>query len=128
MAPEPAPCDGGASFAASHSAGLDRRTGSSAEHGSLSSPRSNARRHLNTWFAFTPCARATCATLAPGSSVNCTICRFSATDRHLRTRPSALTSTPCIMMRSSTQELHCARGELRTLTYELGIPRTLTYG
>jgi len=53
---------------------------------SASSPRSNDRRHLNSWFAFKPCARATSATLAPGSIVNCTICRFSDTDRHLRTR------------------------------------------
>ena len=30
-------------------------------------------RQLKTWLAFTPCARATSATLAPGSSVNCTI-------------------------------------------------------
>jgi hypothetical protein len=48
-------------------------TGMSAILGSLSSPRSNPRRHLKTWFAFTPCARATSATLAPGFSVNCTI-------------------------------------------------------
>ncbi len=40
---------------------------------SKSSPRSKARRHLNSWFAFKPWARATCATLAPGSIVNCTI-------------------------------------------------------
>jgi len=32
---------------------------------STNSPRSKARRHLNTWFAFSPCARATNATLAP---------------------------------------------------------------
>jgi len=31
------------------------------------------RRHLNTWFAFKPCTRATSATLTPGSIVNCTI-------------------------------------------------------
>jgi len=56
---------------------------------STNSPRSKARRHLNTWFAFSPCARATNATLAPGSNVRFTICRFSATVRHLRTRRSA---------------------------------------
>jgi hypothetical protein len=43
---------------------------------------------LNTWFAFTPCALATSATLAPGSNVSSTIRRFSATDRHRRTRRS----------------------------------------
>jgi hypothetical protein len=34
---------------------------------------------LNTWLEFTPLARATNATLAPGSNVNRTIRRFSAT-------------------------------------------------
>ncbi len=49
-------------------------TGSSnAEHDYVSWPRSNARRHLKTWLAFKPCARATSATLAPSSIVNCTI-------------------------------------------------------
>ena len=38
------------------SRGLPTVTGTSATLGSLSSPRSNARRHLNTWFAFTPWA------------------------------------------------------------------------
>ncbi len=52
---------------------LSTVTGTNATLNSLSSPRSNARRHLNTWFAFTPCARATSATLAPGFSANCTI-------------------------------------------------------
>ncbi len=32
---------------------LDSVTGISAAHDSISSPRSKARRHLNTWFAFT---------------------------------------------------------------------------
>ena len=36
------------------------------EESSVNSPRSNARRHLNTWFAFTPLTCAICATLAPG--------------------------------------------------------------
>jgi hypothetical protein len=52
---------------------LEMVTGTRAAHGSISSPRSNARRHLNSWFAFTPCARATSATLALGAIVNCTI-------------------------------------------------------
>ena len=56
---------------------------------SLSSPRFSARRHLNTWFAFTPCARATSATLAPGSKVSSAIRRFSDTVRHRRDRPSS---------------------------------------
>src|SRR3974390_1668787 len=43
------------------------------------SPDSKARRHLNTWFAFTQCARATSARLASGSNVNCSICRFPDT-------------------------------------------------
>ncbi|SRR6266436_5922771 len=38
----------------------------------------------HTWLAFTPCARATCATDAPGCNVSSTIRRFSATDRRLR--------------------------------------------
>src|SRR5581483_2685391 len=33
---------------------LDTATGINAAHGSLSSPRSNARRQVNTWLAFTP--------------------------------------------------------------------------
>lgn len=59
--------------------------------------RSKARRHLNTWFAFTPWALATAATLAPGSIVNCTICRFSDTDRHRRTRRPEPTPTASTM-------------------------------
>jgi hypothetical protein len=49
-----------ARIAVSHEA--DTVTGSkpaNAAPGSDSSPRSKARRHLNTWFAFTPCALAT---------------------------------------------------------------------
>src|SRR5271165_1738496 len=49
-------------------------------------PLSNKRRHLKTWFAFTPCTRAISATLAPGSIVNRTIATFSETDRRLLTR------------------------------------------
>src|ERR1035437_3828401 len=49
-------CAGASCVTASH--GADIVTGSNAlvpeQEGSVSSPRSNARRHLNTWFAFTP--------------------------------------------------------------------------
>jgi hypothetical protein len=38
--------------------------------GSTSSPRFSSWRHRKSWFAFTPWARATCATLAPGSNVS----------------------------------------------------------
>src|ERR1039458_5916950 len=82
----------------------DNVTGSKAVDaaaGSTSSPLSKARRHLNTWLAFTPLARATNATLAPGSNVNSTIRRFSATDRHLRTRRSATAISDCTMTISS---------------------------
>jgi hypothetical protein len=68
---------------------LNRGKPVDAASGSDSSPRSKARRHLKTWFAFTPCDLATSATLAPGSNVSATIRRFSATDRHLRARCSA---------------------------------------
>ncbi len=37
--------------------------------GSLSSLHFRGQRHLKTWFAFTPCARAISATLAPGTNV-----------------------------------------------------------
>ena len=80
---------------------LDTVTGSRAAYGSVSSPRSNARRHLKTWLAFKPCARASSATLAPGSMVNCTTWRFSDTDRHLRTRRPGPESFVCAMGRCS---------------------------
>jgi len=67
-------------------------TGSKAVAGeacSANSPLLKARRHANTWLAFTPCARATNATLAPGSNVNSTMRRFSETERNRRARPSA---------------------------------------
>jgi hypothetical protein len=44
--------------------------------GSTNSPCLKARRQLNTWFAFTPLANATCATLAPGSKL-CSTCAAS---------------------------------------------------
>src|SRR5258705_7096086 len=90
------------SMAISHDA--DNVTGSNAVDataGSTSSPLSSARRHLNTWLAFTPLARATSATLAPGSSVNSTIWRFSAAERHRRTQRPELTSPTSTMSRSS---------------------------
>jgi len=79
----------GSRISASHAD--DTVTGSKAvaeAAGSANSPLLNARRHANTWLAFTPCARATNATLAPGSNVSSTMRRFSATERHLRTRRS----------------------------------------
>jgi hypothetical protein len=45
-----------------------------------SSPCRYCRRQANTWFAFTPCARATRATEAPGSKVSSTTRRFSSTE------------------------------------------------
>ena len=56
-----------------------------------SSPRWYCRRQVNTWFALTPCARATRATDAPGCSVSSTIRRFSSTER--RRRRSTLLTT-----------------------------------
>ena len=92
----------------------DNVTGSNAVDawaGSTSSPLSSARRHLNTWFAFTPLARATSATLAPGSNVNATIRRFSATDRHRRIRRSATPISDCTMTTSSRlSSRQCQRG------------------
>ena len=65
---------------------------------SFSSPRFSARRHLKTWFAFTPLARATTDTLAPGSNVSSAIRRFSDNVRQRRigrpeTSSSATTMT-----------------------------------
>jgi hypothetical protein len=48
---------------------------------STNSPRLKARRHANTWFAFTPLISATFATLAPDSRLCSTIRRFSAIER-----------------------------------------------
>jgi len=95
---------------------MDTLTGSSAAYGSASSPFSNERRHLKTWLALTPYERATLATLAPGSIVSCTICGFSATDRHLRDRRPEATSSAYTMHRWSRQIRHRARGIRRTLT------------
>ena len=96
-------------------------TGISAEQGSVSSPRSNARRHVNTWLAFTPCARATSATLAPGFSVNFTISSFSETDRHRRTRRPEFISNSSAMSRSLRLTLSTARRG-RAYAYELFVP------
>src|ERR1700691_6781593 len=51
---------------------------------SPSLPATYSRRHPNTWFALTPCARATRATDAPGASVSSTTPRRSATLRRRR--------------------------------------------
>src|SRR3569833_1138655 len=88
---------------------FDTLTGISATLDSLCSPRSNARLHLNSWFAFMPCARATSATLAPGLNVSCTIASFSEAVRHRRTRRPVLTK-PSAMCRSSPATLSAARG------------------
>ena len=44
-----------------NSLGAATVTGSNAAQDSINSPRSNSRRHLNTWFAFKPCTLATSA-------------------------------------------------------------------
>jgi hypothetical protein len=78
------------------SSSAEIETGSNAvvlPEASSNRPLSNKRRHLNTWLAFTSCARAISATLAPGSIVNRTIAAFSETDRRLLTRrPGPATS------------------------------------
>ena len=79
--------------------------------GSFSSPRFSARRHLNTWLAFTPLARATSATLAPGSNVSPAIRRFSDTVRQRRTgrtdpASSATPMTSCSALHTDS----CQRG------------------
>jgi len=89
---------------------LDTLTGISAAQDSFSSPRSYARRHLNSWFAFMPCARATSATLAPGLNVNCTIASFSEAVRQRRTRRTVL-NNPSAMCRSLPSALRVARRE-----------------
>ncbi len=62
------------------------RTGSNFMAGlrSPSLPATYSRRHPNTWFALTPCARATRATDAPSTNVSSTIARFSAILRRCR--------------------------------------------
>jgi len=73
-------------------------------------PRSKARRHLNAWFAFSPGARATNATIAPGSSVRSTICRFSATDRN-RWTGGAVRSASTMNTSSDTDRRTSQRGK-----------------
>lgn len=58
------------------------------------SPVRYARRHRNTWLAFTPSACATRATLAPGNNVGSTIRRLSSTDHRLRPIGQASTMKP----------------------------------
>ena len=48
------------------------------------SPLSYCRFQRNTWFAFTPLASATLATLAPGSRASFTILSFSSIRRKIR--------------------------------------------
>ena len=60
--------------------GLPTVTGDQRNTGSLSSPRSNARRHLNTWFAFTPWGLRHLGRWRQ-VSVNCAIWSFSEIDR-----------------------------------------------
>jgi hypothetical protein len=73
---------------------------------SPSPPRTYARRHLNTWFAFTPSACATRATLAHGSNVDSTIRRFSAVVRRIRGPRRAPVLSACSIPASSTYPLH----------------------
>jgi hypothetical protein len=86
---------------------------------STNSPRSNARRHLKTWFAFTPLACATCATLAPGSNVSSTIRRFSAKACRLRGRRSPSNPSERIMTHRHLKVGLHARGDHHTLTSNL---------
>ncbi len=93
-------CSCGAGFRITVSHAADTVTGSKAvvpETGSTNSPRSKARRQPNTWFAFTPFARATCATLVPGWNVNSTMRRFSDVACRLRGRLSRTTPTESTM-------------------------------
>jgi hypothetical protein len=73
--------------------------------------RSYARRPLNSWFAFLPCARATSATLAHGLNVNCTLASFSEAVRQRRARRPELTN-PSAMSRS-LRSTHCAARRVR---------------
>ena len=87
------------------------RSAVDAAAGSLSSPRFSARRHLNTWFAFTPCARATSATLAPGSNVSSAIRRFSDSVRQRRgRRPVPISCSSPMTASSSSNQVPCQRG------------------
>ncbi len=83
------------------------------------SPFRYARRHRNTWFAFTPSACATRATLAPGSSVSSTIRRFSSTDHRLRPIHQASTVKPQSCQRgTSNAYLTCPR---KTQPFKTGV-------
>src|SRR5579859_631156 len=112
--------DGGSGWPDSSTAtssGMDTVTGSKAvaKAADSNSPPSKARRQTNTWFAFTPCALATRATLAPGANVNSTIRRFSATVQLRRIRRSA---SPASSMTTSSNSnpLECQRGRPHAYT------------
>src|ERR1019366_3359341 len=79
--------------------------------GSFSSPRFSKRRHLKTWFAFTRFARATTATLAPGSNVSSAIRRFSDNVRQRRIgRPTPSSSVTTMTAYSPSHPDSCQRG------------------
>jgi hypothetical protein len=91
--PNPAGCRWTTGSRISTSPGIATVTGSKAVVGATGPANSallKARRHVNTWLAFTLFAGATTnATLAPSSSVSSTIRGFSATERNRRTRRPA---------------------------------------
>ena len=59
-------------------------------------------RHWNTWFAFTPCSRATRAIDAPGTNVASTIRRFSSGVLRNRFREGATDSTATVSLTRSS--------------------------
>jgi hypothetical protein len=59
-------------------------------------------RHWNTWFAFTPCSRATRAIEAPGTNVASTIRRFSSGVLRNRFREAATDSTATVSLTRSS--------------------------
>jgi hypothetical protein len=59
-------------------------------------------RHWNTWFAFTPCSRATRAIEAPGTNVASTIRRFSSGVLRNRLREGATDSTATVSLTRSS--------------------------
>ena len=58
--------------------------------GTSNSPLRYCRRHLNNWLELMFCARATCATEAPGCNVSSTMARRCGVVRNRRTRPFAV--------------------------------------
>ena len=109
---------GGSCVTASHRA--DTVTGSNAEdleESSANSPPSNARRYLNTWFAFTPLTCATCETLAPGCKVNSTMRRFSDNECRLRGRRSSTTLPGSAMIHRRQMRDYAPEGITTSLRY-----------